>query len=298
MQKIQTSQAGSATPADTAMRQLLGLFELQQLAADHYLGESLDLGFRNLFGGHILGQALRAAGNTCEDRSVHSLHAYFIRGGDPRQPIHYKVERIRDGNSFSVRRVTASQENKTILTLASSFQIEEDGFAHQATMPEVPPPESLTIHRDSTREMAQGDDDQITSDRAIEIRHVDPLDHLHPEIRPPSQCTWFRAVGAVAGKQPLHRCLLAYASDFGLMATCMRPHGVTYYQPTMVTASLDHAMWFYQDVRVDEWLLYVCESPAAAHGRGINHGNIFRRDGTLVACVAQEGLFRQARLQA
>ena len=292
MQKIHTAQPRVAPPASGALEQLLGLFELRTLAADHYLGESLDLGFRNLFGGHILGQALRAAGNTCEDRAVHSLHAYFIRGGDPRQPIHYTVERIRDGNSFSVRRVTAAQNDKTILTLASSFQIAEDGFAHQATMPEVPPPESLTIHRDSTRPSTEGDDDQITSDRAIEIRHVDPLDHFNPEIRPPLQCTWFRAVGAIADQQSLHRCLLAYASDFGLMATCMRPHGVTYYQPNMVTASLDHAMWFYQDVRVDEWLLYVCESPAAAHGRGINHGNIFRRDGTLVACVAQEGLFR------
>jgi acyl-CoA thioesterase-2 len=292
MQKIHTSPPAIATPANGALEQLLGLFELQTLAPDHYLGESLDLGFRNLFGGHILGQALRAAGNTCDDRSVHSLHAYFIRGGDPRQPIHYNVERIRDGNSFSVRRVTASQNDKTILTLATSFQVEEAGFEHQATMPDVPPPESLTIHRDSTRTVSE-DDDQITSDRAIEIRHVDPLDHFHPEIRPPSQCTWFRAVGAIADQQSLHRCLLAYASDFGLMATCMRPHGVTYYQPSMVTASLDHAMWFYQDVRLDEWLLYVCESPAAGHGRGINHGNIFRRDGTLVACVAQEGLFRR-----
>ncbi len=280
-------------PAAPALTQLLELFELEALAPDQYLGQSLDLGFRNLFGGHILGQALRAAANTSGDRSVHSLHAYFIRGGDPRAPIHYKVERIRDGNSFSVRRVTASQGDKTILTLASSFQIDEAGFQHQATMPDVPPPESLTIHRDSTRTLAEGDDDQITSDRAIEIRHVEPLDHFHPQVRPPVQCTWFRAVGPIVCDQALHRCLLAYASDFGLMATCMRPHGVTYYQPDMVTASLDHAMWFYQDVRVDEWLLYVCESPVACHARGLNHGNIFRRDGTLIACVAQEGLFRK-----
>lgn len=276
-----------------ALTQLLSLFDLEIRGQDHFIGQSLDLGFRNLFGGHILGQALRAASNTCPDRSAHSLHAYFIRGGDPRAPIDYKVERIRDGNSFSVRRVTASQSDKTILTLASSFQIAETGFKHQAQMPAVPLPETLTIHRDSTRAQMESDDGQITSDRAIEIRHVDPLDHFNPEKRPPVQCMWFRAVGPVPDNQALHKCLLAYASDFGLMATCMRPHAVTYYQPDMVTASLDHAMWFYDDVRIDEWLLFACESPAAGHSRGINHGNIFRQDGTLVAVVAQEGLFRK-----
>jgi acyl-CoA thioesterase-2 len=267
----------------TALSQLLGLFELEYLKPDHYRGQSLDLGFRNLFGGHILGQALVAAGNTCDVRKAHSLHAYFIRGGDPHAPIEYTVDRIRDGNSFSVRRVTASQGGKAILILSSSFQVDEVGFEHQMAMPDVPRPESLA---------SEG---ELTRDRAIEIRPVDPVDHYHPDKKPPVQYAWFRAIGQVPDNQALHKCLLAYASDFGLLGTCMRPHGVSYYQPGMVIASLDHAMWFYRDFRLDDWLLYACDSPTASQARGFNRGNIFSRDGTLVACVTQEGLIRQVR---
>ena len=297
MQKDAAAQA--ALPGDPckALGQFLQLFELERLAPDRYLGQSLDLGFRNLFGGHILGQALVAAGNTCEQRNAHSLHAYFIRGGDPRSPVHYDVDRIRDGNSFSVRRVTASQGGQAILILSSSFQADAEGFEHQAQMPDVPPPEALSQHPQSARSLVdllgRGADGTLTSDRVIEIRTVDPVDQIHPEKKPPVQYSWFRAVGPVAGNQALHKCLLAYASDFGLLGTCMRPHGVSYYQKDMVIASLDHAMWFYRDFRIDEWLLYACESPSAGHARGLNHGNIFRRDGTLVACVSQEGLIRQ-----
>lgn len=259
---------------------LLDLFALECVEANHYLGQSLDLGFRNLFGGHILGQSLRAAGMTCEDRSAHSLHAYFIRAGDAREPIHYHVERVRDGKSFSVRRVVASQSDQPILILSSSFQVEEGGFEHQLPMPEVPAPEDL----EQTSEVLG---------RSIEMRPVDRLDRHQPAIRPPHQYVWFRAVGAVPDDKALHQSLLAYASDFGLLGSCMRPHGVSYYQPGMVIASLDHAMWFYQDFRMNEWLLYATDSPSAAHARGLGRGNIFRRDGTLVACVAQEGLIRK-----
>ncbi len=280
----------------TALGRLLQLFELESAAPDHYIGQSLDLGFRNLFGGHILGQALVAAGNTCTQRNAHSLHAYFIRGGDPRAPIHYHVDRIRDGSSFSVRRVTASQGGKAILILSTSFQTDEDGFAHQIAMPEVPPPESLPgVHR-STRpvpELIPADAERSTgSDLAIEIRPVDPVHPYHPEKKPPLQYAWFRAAGPVPDNPALQKCLLAYASDFGLLGTCLRPHGVTYYQPEMVTASLDHAMWFYRDFRIDDWLLYACDSPTTGHARGLNHGSIFTRDGQLVACTTQEGLIR------
>lgn len=271
-----------------ALHELLRLFELEYVEPDHYIGQSLDLGFRNLFGGHILGQALVAAGNTCIERNAHSLHAYFIRGGDPLAPIHYHVDRIRDGNSFSVRRVTASQGDKAILILSSSFQIAEAGFEHQVKMPDVPPPESLPALISSEPAGMM-----VTRDLAIELRPIDPVDPYKPEKSTPNQYVWFRAAGQVPDNQALQKCLLAYASDFGLLGTCLRPHGATYYQPDMVTASLDHAMWFYRDFQIDDWLLYACESPTTGHARGLNHGNILTRDGKLVACVAQEGLIRR-----
>jgi acyl-CoA thioesterase-2 len=285
--------------SSTALAQLLDLFELHNVKPDHYVGQSLDLGFRNLFGGHILGQALVAAGNTCAQRHAHSLHAYFIRGGDPRAPIDYTVDRIRDGSSFSVRRVTASQGGKAILILSSSFQVDETGLEHHVAMPQVPPPESLPAFINTTRpvpELIPEDSAPLASrDLAIEIRPVDPVNPLEPEVKDPVQYIWFRAAGPVPDNKALQKCLLAYASDFSLLSTCMRPHGVTYYQPDMVTASLDHAMWFYRDFAVDDWLLYACSSPISGHSRGLNHGNIFSRDGKLVACVAQEGLIRQLR---
>lgn len=276
---------------------LLDLMTLQPIGPDRYRGQSQDLGFRNLFGGHVLGQSLVAATNTCEGVDVHSLHAYFIRAGSVQLPIEYQVERIRDGKSFSVRRVTAIQDNAPILILSSSFQAPETGFDHQAEMPQVPPPESLV----SELEMARAVKDRIpariraqfTCDRPIEIRQVEPINPFNPQKTPPVRYAWFRTVGAMPADPTLNKCLLAYASDFGLLATCMRPHGVTFYQPDMMTASLDHAMWFYRPFRMDEWLLYASDSPTAANGRGFNRGNIFNRQGQLVACVAQEGLIRQ-----
>jgi acyl-CoA thioesterase-2 len=284
-----------------ALQQLLGLFELDRMDPDHYVGQSLDLGFRNLFGGHILGQALVAAGNTCEDRDVHSLHAYFIRGGDPRIPIHYNVDRIRDGASFSVRRVTASQDGKAILILSSSFQVDEAGFDHQIAMPVVPPPEAVPLAVTSTRPVPEliptSSEHLVAHEFAIEMRPVEPVDPQFPDRKEPFQHIWFRAAGPVPGNAALQKCLLAYASDFSLLSTCLRPHGVTYYQPEMVTASLDHAMWFYRDFQMDDWHLYVCDSPSAGHARGLNRGNIFSHDGRLVACVSQEGLIRSTQFR-
>ena len=279
MQKHTTTTDLPAPDNPAALAQLLRLFVLEQVKPDQYLGQSLDLGFRNLFGGHILGQALVAAGNTCEARNAHSLHAYFIRGGNPHAPIDYTVDRVRDGNSFSVRRVIASQGDQAILILSASFQTDEDGFEHQFDMPDVAPPESLAPN--------------FTSDLAIDIRPVDPVDRYEPVKKAPVQHIWFRANGAVPNNPVLQRCLLAYASDFSLLSTCLRPHGLTYYQPNMVTASLDHAMWFYRDFQIDDWLLYACDSPTTGHARGLNRGNIFSRDGKLVASVTQEGLVRQ-----
>jgi acyl-CoA thioesterase-2 len=282
-------------PHPDALPHLLSLFDLAPQGEDLFVGQSLDLGFRNLFGGHILGQSLMAAGLTCGDRRAHSLHAYFLRGGDAQSPVHYQVDRIRDGNSFSVRRVTASQHGQAILILSTSFQVDEPGFEHQLEMPEVPAPEGLKTFVEMTRPQAAGNtgDRKITSARAIEIRPV-PAGalHGHAHAGEPAQALWLRAGGPVPDNPALHRSLLAYASDFALLSTAMLPHGVGYYTPGMVMASLDHAMWFYRDFRIDDWLLYVMDSPAAGHARGLSRGNIFRRDGTLVACVAQEGLMR------
>jgi acyl-CoA thioesterase-2 len=277
-----------------ALPHLLALFDLESAGADLFIGQSLDLGFRNLFGGHILGQSLQAAALTCGDRRAHSLHGYFLRGGDAQHPVHYQVDRIRDGNSFSVRRVTASQHGKAILILSTSFQVDEPGFEHQVAMPEVPAPEGLKTFVELARpQPSTGGDRKITSARAIEIRPV-PAGALRAGAGAgePAQAVWLRARGEVGDDPSLQRSLLAYASDFALLSTAMLPHGVGYYTPGMVMASLDHAMWFYRDVRIDDWLLYVMDSPAAGHARGLARGNVFSRDGKLVACVAQEGLMR------
>jgi acyl-CoA thioesterase-2 len=277
-----------------ALPHLLTLFDLESAGADLFIGQSLDLGFRNLFGGHILGQSLQAAALTCGDRRAHSLHGYFLRGGDAQHPVHYQVDRIRDGNSFSVRRVTASQHGKAILILSTSFQVDEPGFEHQVAMPEVPAPEGLKTFVELARpQPSTGGDRKITSARAIEIRPV-PAGALRAGAGAgePAQAVWLRARGEVGDDPSLQRSLLAYASDFALLSTAMLPHGVGYYTPGMVMASLDHAMWFYRDVRIDDWLLYVMDSPAAGHARGLARGNVFSRDGKLVACVAQEGLMR------
>ena len=281
------------TPEPDALGHLLTLFDLAPTEGDGFIGQSLDLGFRNLFGGHILGQSLMAATLTCGDRRPHSLHAYFLRGGDAQHPVHYQVDRIRDGNSFSVRRVTASQHGKAILILSTSFQVEEPGFEHQIAMPDVPPPEGLKNFVEMTRPQASSSGRKITSGRAIEIRPV-PADAMRGAAcaGEPTQAVWMRAAGTVTDRPELHRSLLAYASDFALLSTAMLPHGVGYYTPGMVMASLDHAMWFYRDFRIDDWLLYVMDSPAAGGSRGLARGNLFRRDGLLVACVAQEGLMR------
>lgn len=281
----------------TVLDNLLQLLTLESLGPDRYMGQSQDLGFRRLFGGHVLGQALVAAHNTVSDRQAHSLHAYFIRAGNAQVPIEYQVDRIRDGQSFSVRRVTALQNNVPILILSSSFQVAEPGFEHEMAMPDVPPPESLVSELELARavkdRIPERIREQFTCDRPIEIRQVDPVNPFRPEKKSAVRHAWFRAVGNMPDDPVLNQCLLTYASDFGLLATCMRPHGVTFYQPDMMTASLDHAMWFYRDFRMDEWLLYTSDSPTAGRGRGFNRGNIFRRDGQLVACVAQEGLIRQ-----
>jgi len=277
---------------------LLHLLNLERIEENIFRGPSRDIGSPTVFGGQVLGQALRAAAYTVPpERRAHSLHAYFILPGDPNAPIVYLVERLRDGRSFTTRRVTAIQHGRPIFNLSASFQIEEPGVEHQDPMPEVPPPEELISEAELRRQLAEQVPEVLRPfllhERPIEIRPVEPVNLLFPEKRPPRRHAWIRAAGTLPDGDPaLHQSVLAYASDFGFMGTAMLPHGLSFLQPHVQAASLDHAMWFYRPFRADEWLLFAMESPVAAHARGLNRGLFFRRDGTLVAAVVQEGLMR------
>ncbi len=279
------------------IQQLLHLLELERLEENIFRGPSRDIGSPSVFGGQVLGQALRAATYTVpSERQVHSLHAYFILPGDPNAPIVYLVERLRDGRSFTTRRVTAIQHGRPIFNLAASFQVDEHGVMHQDPMPDVPPPEALISEAELRRQLAEQAPEVLRPfllhERPIEIRPVESTNLLFPEKRPPRRHVWLRTAGKLPDDPALHQSVLAYASDFGFMGTAMLPHGLSFLQPHVQAASLDHAMWFYHPFRVDEWLLFAMESPVAAHARGLNRGLFFRRDGTLVAAVVQEGLMR------
>lgn len=279
------------------LAELLKLLKLEKIEENIFRGQSQDLGFGNVFGGQVLGQALSAASQTVPaERRAHSLHAYFMRPGDATQPIVYNVDCIRDGRSFTTRRVVAVQKGRAIFNLAASFQIDEPGFEHQDKMPQVPGPEGIEREIDRARRLADrlppGLREMILCRKPIEIRHVNPVDPFEPEIEPPVKYVWFKAIDAMPDDPAVHQYLLAYASDFNLVATTLYPHGYTFWQPVMQVASLDHAMWIHRGFRMDDWLLYAMESPNACKARGLAIGRIFTREGTLVATVAQEGLIR------
>ena len=278
-------------------RRLVELRDLSPIGDDHFQGDSEDLGFPNVFGGQVLGQALMAASRTVEGRLCHSLHAYFLRPGNQSMPIDYEVQRVRDGGSFSVRRVIARQDGKEILTGSMSFQVAEDGFEHQLTMPDAPGPETLRSEQEWGKILAPQVPEKmrpiLTRDRPIEIRPVNPVNPLKPEKRPPHKQSWFRAQGPLPDDPVLHRCLLTYASDFQFLGTSLNPHGLTFMSKNLQVASLDHAIWFHRDFRMDEWLLYDKDSPSASAGRGFNRGNFFNEEGLLVASTTQEALIRQ-----
>lgn len=280
-------------------RRLLELLDLSPIGDDHFQGDSEDLGFPHVFGGQVLGQALMAASRTVEGRLCHSLHAYFLRPGNHSMPIDYEVQRVRDGGSFSVRRVIARQDGKEILTGSMSFQVAEEGLEHQFGMPAAPAPEELRSEQELGRLLAPKVPEPmrhiLTRERPIEIRPVDPVDPLHPEKRPPYKQNWFRAQGPLPDDPVLHRCLLTYASDFQFLGTSLHPHGITFMDRDMQVASLDHAIWFHRDFRMDEWLLYDKDSPSASGGRGFNRGNFYNRQGVLVASTTQEALIRRRR---
>lgn len=276
---------------------LLQLFELEPIEVNIYRGRNRDIGTGRVFGGQVMAQALVAARRTVEEERVaHSLHGYFILPGDLNAPIVYFIDRLRDGKSFTTRRVTAIQHGHAIFNMSASFQVLEEGPTHQIEMPDVPPPEELTNELDLIREIAERIPEPrrpiLTQDRPIDFRPVDPVDLYHPEPRPPIKYMWFRAIGRMPDDILSHQAVLAYASDYGLLATALLPHGLSIQQPTLQAATLDHSIWFHRPFRVDEWLLYASDSPAAAGARGFTRGSIFTRDGTLVASVAQEGLIR------
>lgn len=283
------------------MKDLLDLLDLEPIEQNIYRGRNRDIGTERVFGGQVLAQALVAARRTVEDddppREAHSLHAYFILPGDLEIPIVYFVDTLRDGGSFTTRRVTAIQHGRAIFNLSASFHRAEGGIEHQADPPEVPDPEGLEPELERIRAVAHAIPESVrgvlTQDRPLDFRPVDPPDLLDPAPAEPVRRAWFRTTGPLPDDPLLHQAALAYASDYGLLATVLQPHALTIRTPGLQVASLDHALWFHRPFRADEWLLYEVDSPVAAGARGFARGRVFTREGVLVASSAQEGLTRQ-----
>jgi acyl-CoA thioesterase-2 len=278
---------------------LISILDLEELEVNVFRGRSPQEPRQRVFGGQVAGQALVAAGRTVERGNAHSLHAYFLRPGDVAVPILYQVDRIRDGRTFTTRRVVAIQHGQAIFHLSASFQPEEPGPDHQIPMPEAPAPESLLSFEERIEPLLGRVPEAVrqwmTRDRPIDVRPVEFVDPFHPVARPPRQLVWIRANGRLPDPVLLHQCVVAYASDLTLLDTATLPHAIAWNDPRYVMASLDHAMWFHRPFRADEWLLYAQVSPAAHGARGFTMGHLFTRDGTLVASVAQEGLIRPKR---
>ncbi len=290
-------------PSDpaTAVVNLLALLDLETLEVDLFRGQSHDHGWPRVYGGQVVAQALMAASRTVPaERLAHSLHSYFLRAGDPKAPIVYRVERQRDGQSFTTRHVVAIQHGRPIFEMTASFQVAEGGLAHASQPPGVTPPESLPselelfrVHADKmTPEMRAN---WLARERPIEFRMIDPVHWAKPEKRPAVAHNWFRAAGEIPRDPLLARVLLAYASDMTLLDTCLLPHGVGWNDPALQVASLDHCLWFHATPDLTDWLLFAQDAPVSGGARGLNRGLIFARDGTLVASAVQEGLIRYRR---
>ncbi|MGZ4518332.1 MAG: acyl-CoA thioesterase II [Mycobacteriaceae bacterium] len=283
---------GAAQPV---LDDLIALLDLERIEDDIYRGVSPPTSSTRVFGGQVAGQALVAAGRTVPgEREVHSLHAYFIRAGDPRVPIVYQVDRVRDGRSFATRRVTAVQHGKAIFTLSASFQSPQEGVEHAHLMPEVPGPEELAPLRDRMRGFEERFGPRAVEPRPIDIRYVNDPPWIARESgeRSTRSQVWMRADGVLPDLPLLHVCVLAYASDMTLLDSMLVRHGLAFGLDRVLLASLDHAMWFHRPARADEWVLYDTESPSASGSRGLATGRFFAQDGTLLATVVQEGLLR------
>ena len=287
-----------ATP-ERILADLVFLLELEDKGGDQFVGRRREDGTGRVFGGQAIAQALGAASRTVDPaRSVHSLHAYFLRPGSDALPIEYRVKRDLDGRSFSNRRVVASQQGKPILNFVASFQEPEEGPRHQhPAMPDVPPPEELTADADIRRKVASVIPDSpirtlLLRPFPVDFRSVEPRDWLDPQKRPPVSHVWFKTVAPLPASPAVHRSVLAYVSDFQILATALQPHGKSIHRGEVKAASIDHAIWFHEDFHVDEWLLFATESPWSGAARGFARGQVFTRDGRLVASVSQEGMLR------
>ena len=280
----------------SAVDSLLTLLDLESIEVNIFRGGSPPAERQRVFGGQVAGQALVAAARTVEPETrVHSLHAYFLRPGDSRVPILYEVQRIRDGLSFTTRRVTAIQHGRAIFSLSASFQVPEDGFDHSAEMPEVPAPESLpNLQERWAQAAAETGDGRFEFDLPFDLRNCDWGPEDRQKALPPYQRIWLKATGSLPDDPVLHACVLTYASDMTLLDTALLPHGLGPIDDVFM-ASLDHAMWFHRPFRADEWLLYSQDSPSASGGRGFARGSVFTADGKLAVTVVQEGLVRPPR---
>jgi acyl-CoA thioesterase-2 len=278
------------------MAHLLALLDLEAAEGDSFYGQSPPGRGQRIFGGQVLAQALVAASRTVQGLGCHSLHAYFLRAGDPEERLLYRVERTRDGASFTARRVTALQHERPIFVMACSFHIAETGFEHQSAKPDVPDPDML----EDARTLAQRDIESLPPDlrewalrpRPLDFRPVTPRAYVERGSHAPVNNLWLRANRPLPADANLHRAILAYASDMTLIDTALLPHDTNIFSRAIQVASLDHAMWFHRPFRADEWLLYAQDSPTAFGARGFSRGQIFSRDGQLIASVAQEGLMR------
>lgn len=282
----------------TAMQQLIRILDLEQIEENIYRGVSPDVGWQRVFGGQVIAQALTAAQRSVEmDRFVHSLHAYFLRPGDPAVPILYQVERLRDGTSFTTRRVTAIQHGKAIFAMSASFQIEEPGFDHQIAMPDIVEPEKLMGEAEMKAMFLANAPESVrrywTRERPVEIRPTSLVHYVSKEKLEPRQDVWVRTTGPVPEDRRLQAAVLAYLSDMTLLDTSLYAHGTSIFDQTLQVASIDHAMWFHRQIDLSDWLLYSQDSPSASGARGMTRGNLFTRSGKLIASVAQEGLIRR-----
>lgn len=282
----------------SALQDLLRTLDLEPIEDNLFLGPRGIEGWQRVFGGQVLGQSLVAAARTVEPgRLMHSLHGYFLLAGDPARPILYDVERIRDGGSFTTRRVKAIQHGRPIFSMSSSFHKDEPGFEHQAQMPDLPPPEALPNPKDVIDQHIDALPPAMRSywsrERPIEMRAPDLSRYFTREKKPPAQSIWIRANGTLPDDPVIHQAVLAYASDFTLLDTALIAHGKLLFDADVQLASLDHGIWYHRPFRADEWMLYVQDSPNAFGARGFCRGSIYTRDGQLIASVVQEGLMRQ-----
>jgi acyl-CoA thioesterase II len=289
-----------ATSPAALVANLVRLLDVQEHSADLFVGGRAPGGQGRVFGGEIIAQALMAATRTVDtDRICHSLHAYFIRGGSEHHPTEYRVSRDFDGRSFSTRRVTAVQQGEVILNFAASFQVREEGLHHQDVMPDVPPPEGLKsdaeLRRDYVDSVPEAFRERFVRPQVVDFRPLSPRHWTNDTPQPARQQSWFRVAAPVGDDPLIHRAILAYISDMQLLGTCALPHGLSWMRGELMSASLDHALWLHDDFRVDDWLLFTSTSPISLGGRGLNHAQIWSRDGRLIASVAQEGLIRKRR---